>query len=329
MSLIFMDGMYYATDDIAYKYNISGSGTYISDETRRVGPNSIYMSNENAYGHNLAYNPPIPVENCVLGFAYRTTLKSMTFLTLGTANITIRINEDGSLTCQTPGDDFTTDPATITASTWCYFELKYTQSPTVASVVIRINGSVAGSVTNQNLTANTTYFNFYNAYGSAAPTYRFQDLYICDGLGATNNDFLGDVKVDVIRPDSAGTNTDFTPSTGANWENVDEVTSDGDATYNDSKEIGDKDTYNLSAMSITGQNIYGVQQCSIIRKTDASSKKAKQLILSNVTESEGSELSLNDTFTGYQRIIEQDPDTATTWTESGVNALESGLEVTL
>jgi len=339
MSLIFMDGMYYPTNDLLLKYSTVQNIDGISTETSRVGPGSIAVDNGVISTPTIDYSPPHNLAGTTIGMRFKNgaTLGSENRITLSGSGIALYFASNYSITVTYPGGSFTTDPAVFDLNTWFYLELQYTKGTGTATVTLKINenipttGGGAGSATASGLTitTDTTKISWTAGAGGGSSIFYFQDLYICDGLGATNNDFLGDVKVDIMRPDSAGTYTDFTPNVDTNYENVDEEDCDEDATYNESKEIGDKDTYNLSALSITGQEIYGIQQCSVIRKTDASSKKAKQLILSNVTESESSELTLNDTFTGYQRIIEQDPDTATTWIESGVNALESGLEVTL
>jgi hypothetical protein len=35
------------------------------------------------------------------------------------------------------------------------------------------------------------------------------DLYVCDSTGSTNNTFLGDVRVDTVRPIGAGNYSEF------------------------------------------------------------------------------------------------------------------------
>jgi len=313
MSLIFMDGMYYPTNDLPYKY----SGEFdcsISSESRRVGPGSIYMPGVDATGYTIQYNPPTAITNCIVGLAYRIGGRyggSATILKFGSSNISVTETINDELTLYTPNGSDTTAIGAFNRHTWFYLELKYVQSSTVASVTLKINGVDVAGVTNKNLDTDTSSIRFSNSYTDTP--YYFQDFYVLDDSGTTNNDFLGDVKVDCIRPNSPGTYADFTPSTGSNWENVDESDSDGDTTYNEAGVVNYKDTYSLSDISLTGQEIFGIQQQSIMRKTDASSRACKQLIKSGTTEDLGNERSLNDSYTGYQRILEEDPDTLTQW----------------
>jgi len=333
MSLIFMDGMYYPTNDLLFKYSgLARSNIVdISATTRRVGPGSIRVQTGGSYSSYITYSPPIPLVGTTFGCALMITgTPTESFdrklISLGGCDVFVETNSNFSMTLRAGGATITSDPAIFNSSVWFYLELQYTKSATTATVTLRINEAIKAQLTGLNINNDCTSVKLEADYGG--PYHYFQDLYICDGLGATNNDFLGDVKVDIMRPDSAGTYTDFTPNVDTNYENVDEEDCDEDATYNESAVVGDKDTYNLSAISLTGQEIFGTQQCSVIRKTDASLRYGKQLLISDTTEDLSDEIQFNDTYTGYQRCFDTDPDTATTWTESGVNALESGLTVT-
>ena len=110
--------------------------------------------------------------------------------------------------------------------------------------------------------------------GCSSSGMNFDDLYVCDSAGSTNNGFLGDCRIDTIYPSGAGNYTQFTPSTGSNYTCVDE-TAPNTTDYVDGATVGDRDSYalgNLSALS--SQTVYGVQVNAAILKDDAGSKSA-------------------------------------------------------
>src|SRR6185437_13665423 len=59
----------------------------------------------------------------------------------------------------------------------------------------------------------------------------------------------GDLRVECVMPNGPGAHTQFTPSAGANWQNVDEVPPDDDTTHNDSSTAGQLDTFVHAALA--------------------------------------------------------------------------------
>ena len=66
--------------------------------------------------------------------------------------------------------------------------------------------------------------------------------------------FLGDVRVDTVRPISAGNYSEFSKQGSAsNWDNLDDTTLDSDSTYNYSNTVGQRDTLDCGNLpAITG-----------------------------------------------------------------------------
>ena len=215
---------------------------------------------------------------------------------------------------------------------WYYVEVKVTIDDSVGVIQVKVNGNNVINLTNQDTRngANAV----INKIRFAAPgnnqAYWHDDLYILDTTGTKNNDFLGDIRVDVLRPDGAGTYTDFTPSTGSNYENVDESPGpDDDTTYNEATNIGDQDSYNLDALpSPSGTTIHGVKSQITARKTDAGTREIKVLTRSGTTDDLGNAISLSDTYTTPCKVLEDNPDDSLAWEDADVNALEVGVEIT-
>jgi len=158
-------------------------------------------------------------------------------------------------------------------------------------------------------------------------TTTFDDIYICDGSGTDNNDFLGNLYVESVIPNGAGTTTDFTPSAGSNYQNVDDTgLSDDDTTYNEATADGDIDLYDMTALSTSG-DIFAVQVQAEVRVTEGDMRKVKLLARSGTTTGESGQLStMNDTYGGREYVFENNPDTSLPWTQSEVDAMECGIE---
>jgi hypothetical protein len=140
------------------------------------------------------------------------------------------------------------------------------------------------------------------------------------------NDFLGDCRVDVIRPNGAGANADFTPSAGSNYENVDEATPDDDSTHNSSGTVGHQDSYALPSLS-AGGTIFGVKSLICIAKDDAGAKGAKILTRSNSTYYKSDEINPPTDYKSFGKVYQNNPDDSLAWQESDIAGMEVGVEV--
>ncbi len=75
----------------------------------------------------------------------------------------------------------------------------------------------------------------------------FDDFYRGNDQGSVNNNFLGDIRIDVINPNGAGNYTDLTPSAGANYECVDETLLDS-SDYVEGANVAEKDSYSYESV---------------------------------------------------------------------------------
>ena len=226
-----------------------------------------------------------------------------------------------------------TSGANIAYNVWRYVEAKVVINNSTGIVVIRVDENVLLNLSSQD-TQNSAnaYLNkitLRGIYSSLAIT--LTDLYFCDLTGdAPHNDFLGDIRIDILRPNAAGTYTDFTPSAGSNHENVDETYGpDDDVTYNDGANIGDQDSYQMPDLpSPAGTTIYGVKTQGTVRKTDAGAMKCKLLTRAGTTDDLGEEIALSDSYTTHAEILEDNPDDSAAWEDADVNSMEPGVEIT-
>jgi hypothetical protein len=153
-----------------------------------------------------------------------------------------------------------------------------------------------------------------------------------DDTGSVLNDLIGDVRIETIYPDGDGTTTDFTP-TGAGTTNADRVDDgdtgpDDDTTYVESSTVGHIDLYTMENLSTAAiSTVHAVQAVNFSKKDDAGTRTVRNLVRTGTTTDNGPSGGLNEAYNYFTNILEEDPDTATTWTESGVNGVEVGHEV--
>ena len=160
-------------------------------------------------------------------------------------------------------------------------------------------------------------------------TSKIHDLYFLDWSTPPNDDFIGDCRIDCIYPNGAGYYQDFTPLADTNPEMVDEKKLiDNDTTYNESRTVGDIDTYELEPVPApTGTQIFAIQQCSSIKKTDAGIREFQQLLRVNGTDYKDVTKQLSDTYSVYMKPRDVNPDDDNAWEDADINALQSGIEI--
>ncbi len=155
----------------------------------------------------------------------------------------------------------------------------------------------------------------------------FSDFLLLDTTGAVNNTFPGDNKITIRFPTGAGSHTQFTPSAGSNYQNVDDPTPDGDATYNSDATVGHKDSFTHTSLAVTG-TLIGVKHNFMHRKDNAGLRE-----ISSLCRSGGNDYTSATVFTcgsnyfmDYE-MYELDPDTGIPWVASDLDSAEFGLEV--
>ena len=223
----------------------------------------------------------------------------------------------------------------VPIKSWCHIEFKVKHHATAGTVDVRVNGISIISATSLDTigTANTYIdsFGITQTSGGYVHDVYVDDLYVLDGSGsAPYNDFLGDVKVEVIYPDGNGNSSGMTGSDGNsvnNFELVDEnpvVTTD----YVEGSTEGNKDTYAMDNLGAgTSDSVYGVQVSLVQQKDDTGTKYLRPVIRRGSTDYVGTSVSLTTSWTCSTEIWEQDPSTSLDWTVTNINGMEVGQEV--
>jgi hypothetical protein len=335
VALIFADGFdHYASGDILKKWSV-GSGT-IGSSYKRNGANGLHNPGAPLGKTLLTASGP----TCIIGFAIRWSsfAGSQSVVACSDSNfsgnpqVVLCGNADGTLTARVGGVGGTvlgTTSWVAIVNTWYYLEIKVVINATTGSVQVRINGTSVLNVVNANtkFTANLTWNGIYLSVTGAD----YDDIYVCDGTGTVNNDFLGDTRVETILPQAdsvaPGTNHGLTCSTGSDHGAlVNEATPNDDTDYNSSATVGVKDTYRFAAMVNTG-GIQGIQVLLDARKSDHALKQLAPVLRTNGIDYAGSTVDAPPSYVYATQLYQTNPNTNVPWTSLDVNKVETGLQV--
>lgn len=326
MTMLYIDSFdHMQTSDLVRK-GWSSNNAVIQDSVVRTGVNALLISSSAKWSKLLVPGSP---QTVIIGFAIRlTNLNNTDIEWLGNGsvlNVNLRFNSDGSIRA------FNGDSAAgvITINTWYYIEVKVKIDNSAGAVEVYVNGVQVIDVTGVDNQASTNAVTENIYFRGAIGTLEYiDDIYLCDVAGAVNNDFLGPGSVTAFLPDGAGTNTDFTPSAGANFENVDDNPSDDDTTYNESTGIGDKDDYSFASVVALKGNILGVQLTSCARNADVGSVNMKNFVRSGGTpaEVEIGNLALINTYAMLSTIWEEEPTDSVSWDTTKIDAATFGVK---
>ena len=137
----------------------------------------------------------------------------------------------------------------------------------------------------------------------------------------------GDTSTEILRPTSAGDESNLTPTAGANYTNVDDVAADDATTTVSTSALvtWKRDLYNLNNTAITDtiEKITITVRC----KTSASNASAKICIKTGGTAYEGSIFWIDTTWTNYTADWAINPDTGIAWVAADINALQIGVSL--
>ncbi len=150
-------------------------------------------------------------------------------------------------------------------------------------------------------------------------------LWYFDDMIFDTTDWVGNTRIQAIIPNGAGTNTNWTPSAGANYECVNEIPpSDTDYVETNINDI--LDTYACSNLSGTIDNIKCVQiQARCIKEGDPTPENLQLAVRSGGADYVSGNKAVPSILpVSLFNIWETDPNTSLAWTVSGVNDAEIG-----
>ena len=339
-------GEHYATATITTKWTVANGGYSVSTTQGRRNSGSVYVG-------DCVYKtfPSIETGAVTLGVALTVASLSygvVTFLSGGAMQVGYCFGADGAIKVYRSHAIYNwpsiaawlttygtllgaSAPGVIAINTWYYIEMQAVVSATVGSVVIHVNG--VNIPLDPDLSGGD--INTYSS-GTAgcqsvciANFARIDDVYAVNASGATNNDFLGDVRVDAhfpVTPD--GANHDWTPLTGSdNFAMVDDPAANT-TDYNSTADDENTDTFNLDHLKNAGGTILAVQALIYHAKSDAGPCYLAPIMISGATTDVGQEIVPAVTFAYATEVYDENPNGAAAWDETAFNALEVGYRKT-
>jgi hypothetical protein len=224
----------------------------------------------------------------------------------------------------------------IAANVYNYIEVQVLFATTATgSIAIQVNGVAAANVGSiqtafdGNASANIVSLGQYGMQTGSAPTFLFDDFYICDGTTTVNNTFLGDVKVALAMPNGVGRLSQWTRTggtTAGNYTAVDEIPPDDDTSYVSSSTVGQVDSYLIGSIG-TPAAIVAVQLVASARKDDSGSRVVALGFGNSTTTNFNAGTSVPNEYTMITRPMNTNPITSASWAPTDLTSAQIGLDV--
>jgi hypothetical protein len=208
---------------------------------------------------------------------------------------------------------------------WYYLEIGYTISDTVGAVTLKLNGTTVLTLASQDTrnggTADVSIIRFVSQGNGSTNNAAFDDWYSCDTIGsAPYNTFLGAQRVLEILPDAPGDSTQFTPSAGANWQCVDDVTHNSDTDYVESITTGHIDRYSLVNPPLAATTILAVRIEAVARFVSGA-RNVKIGVKSGASVGLSATQALSGSYAKQKHTLLVDPASGTAFTQANLNAM--------
>lgn len=253
-------------------------------------------------------------------------------------NVMLRRDAGGEITVVRSGGQTvlgTSAAGVLPVGAWSYVEVKATFSNTIGTVVVRVNGvqvlNLSGLDTIDSSSTGVTTLVLGAAVSVATTGAVFDDVYIANAVGTVNNDFLGELTVEHLRP-AADDTAQWLGSDGNstnNFDLVDEAGTYNGADYVASSTVGQRDLYTPTASArATTSPVLGVVVAAVAQKSDSGTRTVKLDVKegSGGTVRQSVELGLPTSFGELLAVFERKGD-GSQFTIADVNNLRMGMEV--
>jgi hypothetical protein len=321
------------TGVLGRKYTIGGATT-ATLVAGRFGGHGISMGN---YLWDYFTTPTLPTTHAtmVVGFAfsfsgYLAGGKIICLYDGATLGVNVRLAPRGELAVYSGNTLLAqTTGLAMVFNAWYFIELKVVCGAS-GSWELRVGGVTASSGSGNTKQGTHTYHNTVSCGTSSnvSCVRRYDDLYVLDGSGSINNDFLGNIKVVASYPSGDVTGAvNWTPSAAANhYTLVDENPANDNTDYVESSTSSQLDLYdyaNLSGLS----TVAGLQINTMAERTDANAFSLLSVIKSAGTQDDGSAVAATAAYSTIVRVSESDPHASAPWTQTSINAAQFGVKV--
>lgn len=227
---------------------------------------------------------------------------------------------------------FTSDP--ITANVWTKIEGRIKANTTGiiefwidGTLVGTFNGNTKGTRGNpRKILIGSNISNTSNQGGLFEVL--FDDVAVNNTTGTVNNGRCGSGKIIALAPKANGSTNDFVPSTGSNWQNVDETPTDGDTTYNESETTEDKDLYTFQKLvadkGIPSTDTVVAVSCEISGKWIGDVADIA-FVVKETGEAETAKIRLSSNYAMQSFVMDENIEKDDIWTIADIDNSEFGI----
>jgi hypothetical protein len=272
-----------------------------------------------------------------IAFHYFTqTLGAQTifgFRDAGTAQTDLRIDGSGGLFFTRNGTTLgSVSTLKLSANTLYSLVLKIVIDGSAGVAECKVGGTSFLALSSQNTkNSSNAFFNqILITSGSGLNPY-FDNMVLWDTTSGTGNDLTGyptgELVVDTAGVAGAGANNDFTPSTGSNYQNVDEAIQNGDTDYNSSVTVNNVDTFAVANLHATSGTVIAIVPTTVDRIDDATPHTLSHRVKSSSATVDSTAFSSTGTYKRHKTKVTIDPNTSAAPTVSGRNAMNVGYKL--
>jgi hypothetical protein len=245
----------------------------------------------------------------------------LTFRISGSIVATMQINSGGNLEVRrgsTAGTLLGTGTTVLSDDTWYLVEYHYKADDSAGRWEVKVNGGAAEIDYTGDTTSGGTTINEVLLCSSSAVYY---DNFIMDGTT-----WIGDTRIQGLPVTGAGNSTQWTPSTGNNWDCVDEIPA-SDTDYVSTNTNDQIDLYTLEDLTGSIASVKAVQVAARAQKEGSPTpQQIALLVRTGSTDYASGDKALTTAIAGHANIWNTNPNTSAAWASSEVNGLQIGIK---
>jgi len=303
-----------------------GGGRFGGNSCILGGSSATTLSREFAFAEYICLSFWFKQASAILSLGEIVNIGDTADSSHSSANISIGIglNYSGSITLDGDGGATigTSAPSVILPQTWHHIELRGHLSGTGSGSIV-VDGVEVINVPSADFLEGTSR-NFLMFTGGGA-THTLDDIVYQQDASALPP-LLGEHKIHTLFPSADTAQADWT---GAYTDIDDPIGStDGDTTYISATTLNANSEFDLGNLAESPTTIHAVQSSITARKTDAGTIGVTQYVDSNGAEGAGTEFAAAETYATHKDVHELNPDGSVAWTETSINALKVGVEIT-
>ena len=216
----------------------------------------------------------------------------------------------------------------LSIATWYNLEIHIKIDDSVGVIELRVDGVADATYTGDTKPSTETTVDNVSLYSSGTYAAYLDDIAINDIAGSADNSWCGDGKISLLSPSAAGDVTGLTPSTGSNYQCVDEIPASGtDYVYSATADL--YDLYNCGTIALGAGEL--VRRVQVQARMLEESADGDSIDLGVKTVSVESFDSGHAVITSAARYAGDDltlnPTTGAAWTQTQLDALQVGARI--